>query len=177
MVSKFRKFYGTILKDIYCWIIAISMVSELWLGWYMVKLTYYNRWYHDALMSHKSVGMLLVMPAVVSIIGMAFNWRPGLISLLLTMKPYLYGPRHIILSLLIAVICVTGYVISTSAGAPITIFRWFDVPAIYPASEGVRDLAIEFHYYLAYGAALLIIAHAWMGLRHRLIKLRRMFDH
>ena len=173
MVRKSRKLYDAILKDIYCWAIAISMVSELWLGWYMVKLTYYDRWYHDSLMIHKSVGMLLVVPAMVSIIGMAFNWRPGLISLLLSMKPYLYGPRHIILSLLIAVICVSGYVISTSEGAPIMIFRWFDVPAIYPASEGVRDLAIEFHYYLAYGSVLLIIAHACMGLRHRLIKLRR----
>jgi cytochrome b561 len=72
----------------------------------------------------------------------------------------------------------TGYIISTSAGDGISIFGWLEVPAIITAGEAVRDLAIELHYWLAYGTAGLAIVHALAALKHQFMDhdgmLRRM---
>lgn len=64
---------------------------------------------------------------------------------------------------------VTGYAISTSAGSPVFFFDLFDIPAILPESEGLRGLAVELHYYLSYGAAILVAIHALAALKHQFI--------
>ncbi len=64
---------------------------------------------------------------------------------------------------------VTGYAISTSAGNPVFFFDLFDIPAILPESEGLRGLAVELHYYLSYGAAILVAIHALAALKHQFI--------
>jgi len=64
---------------------------------------------------------------------------------------------------------VTGYAISTSAGNPVFFFDLFDIPAILPESEGLRGLAVELHYYLSYGAAILVAIHALVALKHQFI--------
>jgi cytochrome b561 len=72
----------------------------------------------------------------------------------------------------------TGYIISTSAGDGISMFGWFEVPALLPAGETVRDIAIELHYWLAYGTAALVVIHAAAAVKHQFIDrdgtLRRM---
>ena len=164
---------GLLLKKLYCWFIALSMIGEIWLGGYMVGLTFYDRWYHDSLMLHKSIGMIILLPALIKIMGTVFSRTPGNLSFTFSMKPLLYGPRHVILYLLIAVTCMTGYTISTSEGAGISIFGLFDISSTYPVSKEFRDLAITCHYYLAYGAAIFITAHALMGQKHRRAALKR----
>ena len=29
------------------WLIAVLILGLIWLGWYMVDLTYYDKWYND----------------------------------------------------------------------------------------------------------------------------------
>jgi cytochrome b561 len=64
---------------------------------------------------------------------------------------------------------VTGYAISTSAGSAVAFFDLFDIPAVLPKSEGLRDLAIELHYYLSYGTAILVAIHTLGALKHQFI--------
>ena len=64
---------------------------------------------------------------------------------------------------------LTGYVISTSAGDGIAIFGWFEVPAVLPKSEALRDAAVELHYYLAYGTAALVLLHVTAALKHQFV--------
>lgn len=156
------------LKKLYCWFIALSMVGEIWLGWYMVGLTFYDRWYHDSLMIHKSIGMIVLFPAVVKISFTFLKRSSRKLSSIFSLKPLLYGSRHIILYLIITIVCITGYTISTSEGTGISIFDWFYIPAIYPINKLVRNVATQCHYYLAYGAVVYITAHALMGQKHRL---------
>ncbi len=73
---------------------------------------------------------------------------------------------------------VTGYLISTSAGDGISMFGWFDVPAVLPRSDWIRDLAVELHFYLAYTTAMLVAIHVLAALKHHFVDrdatLRRM---
>jgi cytochrome b561 len=64
---------------------------------------------------------------------------------------------------------VSGYIVSTSAGQGIAIFGWFEVPAVLPESEELRDLAIELHYYLAYITVAVVLLHTAAALKHRFV--------
>ena len=76
---------------------------------------------------------------------------------------------HWFLVVLLVVLPVTGYLISTSEGAGIDIFGLFEVPAFFDISAGTRDLAIDLHYYLAYGGIALVGLHAGAALKHTFI--------
>ena len=87
---------------------------------------------------------------------------------------------HWLLNALIVLVPATGYVISTSEGAGIDMFGLFELPAILGKTEALRDLAIDLHYYLAYGGIALAALHAGAALKHHFIDrgstLRRMLN-
>ena len=160
------------------WTIALAMLGLVALGAWMVGLTYYDPWYNRSLALHKAFGVLLLVLAAAK-----FGWR-------VADRPPGFGPEvkawerngaramHWLLNAGIVLLPVTGYLISTSEGAGIDIFGLFDVPALFEISEGTRDLAVEIHFYLAYGILALVAVHAGAALKHHLVDrgstLRRM---
>ena len=158
-----------VVKDIYCWVMAILCIGLIWLGWYMVGLTFYDRWYHDSLMLHKSLGVIVLL-----LVAVKGGWT------LYDRVEQSSSPRipintkytHITFYLLMAAITMSGYLISTSAGASISIFGIIGMPPILVVSDGTRDIAIGLHYYLSYGTALLVVAHGLARLKPRLFARR-----
>ena len=163
-----RDHYGLVAIGFH-WSIAIAFVGLVGLGAWMVGLTYYDPWYNDSLALHKAVGIVVLALALAK-----FGWK------LADRKPG-YGPEvrayeragatatHWVLNALIVVLPVTGYLISTSEGAGIDVFGLFEVPAFFDVSTGTRDLAIDIHYYLAYGGIALVGIHAIAALKHTFI--------
>ena len=160
------------------WALALAMLGLLGLGAWMVGLTYYDPWYNRSLALHKAFGIL-----VLALAAAKFGWRiadPGP-SFGPEVRPYERAAAtamHWLLNALIVLLPATGYLISTSEGAGIDVFGLFEVPALFDVSEGARDLAIEIHFYLAYGLIALVALHAGAALKHHLVDrgstLRRM---
>ena len=151
------------------WLIAILILGLIWLGWYMVDLTYYDKWYNDSLHYHKSLGILALALALVKI---GWQWHtpaPGPVAGLKTWEKTGAKLMHYILWGMMLLIPVTGYLISTSAGKPIQLFNWFELPAIVDVDEQLRELAIDVHYYLAYATLFLVAGHAGAALKHHFI--------
>jgi cytochrome b561 len=159
--------YGVVSKLLH-WTIALMILGLVWLGWYMVDLTYFDKWYNQSLALHKALGM-----AVLGVAGGFLAWK-------------LYSPSpapvtgvawqqtaarvmHYILLVLMVVIPATGYLISTSAGKAISFFGLFDIPALFDKDAGMRDLAIELHFYLAYGIGVLALGHAAAAVKHQFV--------
>jgi cytochrome b561 len=160
------------------WAVAVLIIGLVALGFWMVDLGYYDRWYNRSLELHKGLGMIALALAVLKIGWAIFDVKPGFLE---TIKPWervAANAVHYLFYLLMLLIPVTGYVISTSAGDGISIFGWLEAPAIFAAGEAMRDLAIELHYWLAYGAAGLAVAHALAAFKHQFLDrdgtLRRM---
>ena len=55
--------FGLVAKLIH-WTIALLILGLIWLGWYMVGLTYYDTWYNDSLTYHKALGMIVLALAI-----------------------------------------------------------------------------------------------------------------
>lgn len=151
------------------WTIALAVIGLVGLGAWMVGLAYYHPWYHDSLALHKAIGIVVIALALAK-----FGWRfaerkPGFEP---EVRPYERAgatAMHWLLSALIILLPVTGYLISTSEGAGVDIFGLFELPALFEISEPVRDLAIAIHFYLAYGGIALVAIHAGAALKHHLV--------
>ena len=64
---------------------------------------------------------------------------------------------------------ITGYAISTSAGRGISMFGWFELPALFSVDEQTREWAVQLHFYLAYGTAIVVLGHIGAALKHQFI--------
>ena len=151
------------------WTIALAMIGLVVLGAWMVGLTYYDPWYNQSLALHKAIGLVVLALALAKFGWKIADARPG------------YGPEvkpcermgatamHWVLNALLIVLPVSGYLISTSEGAGIDMFGLFDVPALFGVSAEARDLAIDIHYYVAYGGIALVAIHIGASLKHTVI--------
>jgi cytochrome b561 len=170
--------YGLITKLLH-WAVALLIIGMIWLGWYMVGLDYYDVWYYDSLASHKALGLLVLELAILKIVWKTFNRNPPLPSNVVGWERFTATASHHFLLAMMLVLPLTGYITSTSEGQGISFFGWYELPAIFPVSEQVRDLAIDLHFYLAYITAVIVLLHAGAAVKHQFIDkdgiLRRMF--
>ena len=158
--------YGVVTKLLH-WMVALLIVGLIWLGWYMVDLTYYDRWYNDSLSLHKAFGLLVLALGITKIAWIVYSHPPDFVASLKRWERLAARSTHHLFYLLMLLIPTTGYVISTSKGAGISMFGWFEVPPLFAVSESMRDLAIEVHFYAAYGAAAFVVLHAAAAIKHQ----------
>ena len=169
--------YGIVASGFH-WAIALAIVGLVGLGAWMVGLTYYDPWYYDSLALHKAIGIVVLALALAK-----FGWKlvdrnPGFGP---EVKPHERAgatAMHWLLNALMVLLPVTGYLISTSEGAGINMFGLFEVPALVDVTAGTRDLAIDIHFYVAYGGIALVGMHIIAALKHHFVDrgstLRRM---
>lgn len=160
--------YGLVSKLMH-WLLAALMLGLAALGWYMVDLSYFDPWYHDALEWHKALGMTVLVLAIGKAAWLVASPPPALTGALPRWQRVAARSVHVALFAAMLLLPVTGYVISTSDGKPVSMFGLFDVPAVLPRATGVRDAAIDLHFYAAYGMVALAAAHALAALKHQFV--------
>jgi cytochrome b561 len=169
--------YGLIAK-LFHWVMAVLIIGLIALGWYMVGLTYYDPLYHDTLTWHRSLGVIVMVLIVVRLGWMLVDRRSKASASLTPFEAIASRIVHGVLIVLMVVMPVSGYLISTEAGDPVSVFGLVSVPAVIDVSDQLRDLATAIHYYSVYGAAILVALHAVAALKHHLVDrdetLRRM---
>ncbi len=134
-----------------------------------MDLSYYDKWYNRSLELHKALGVLVLALAVTKIAWVAYDGKPAYPEPIKRWERAAATAVHHLFYLLMLLIPVTGYVTSTSAGDGISMFGWLEISALKPAGDRLRDVAIELHYWLAYGTAALALLHAAAALMHRFI--------
>jgi len=73
----------------------------------------------------------------------------------------------VVAGLLMVLIPLTGYLVSTSDGKAVIVFSWLKIPAVIAHDPTLRDWAVTLHYYLAYGVLFLALGHAGAALKHQ----------
>jgi len=160
--------YGLVTKLLH-WVIAFSILGLIGLGWWMVELSYYDPWYHKSLSLHRVLGLAVLGLAVAMLLWQRVSKPPALPSSIPRGQQIAAHAVHHTLFLMMLLLPVTGYLISTSAGQGIPVYGLFEVPALVRVSDETRDIAIAVHYYCAYGTALLATVHAAAALKHQFI--------
>lgn len=160
--------FGLVSKLLH-WLIALGIIGLIWLGWWMVRLGYYDPWYHDSLQFHQTAGMLVLLLAFAKICWQLGNRLPLPGPHLKPWQIRVSKGMHYMLYALMILVPVTGYMTTTSSGQGVPMFGLFEFPALLPSTETSRDVAIAIHYYVSYVGIALILGHAGAALKHHFI--------
>lgn len=158
--------YGLVARVLH-WTLAVLILGLVWLGWVLVDMGYYDPWYNTAITAHETLGMLVLALAAFKLVWLAYDGSPASQPELSALERGSSKFVHWVLILMMLVIPVTGYLTSTSDGAAVAMFDWFEIPAVVPVSTAVRDWSIDAHYYGAYGVFFLAILHAAAAIKHQ----------
>lgn len=146
--------YGIVTRILH-WVVALLIIGLIGLGWWMVGLSYYDRWYYDARELHKALGMLALTLGGVKVLWYLSNHTVAFATSVTPYQRLAARSVHVLFLALMVVIPVTGYVISTSAGEGVSMFGLFEVPALLECGKSLRELAIDVHFYASYTASTL----------------------
>jgi cytochrome b561 len=160
------------------WVTAAAIFGLFAVGWYMIDLSYYDSMSKVLLESHRSIGILLGLLLAFRLLWNAFNRRPDPVAGSTKLDGVMAKMAHYTMHLLMVLIVVSGYLISTAKGASISVFDWFEVPATLSGITNQEDIAGEIHKILAYAIIGLAALHTAAALKHHFIDkdetLRRM---
>ena len=160
--------YGLISMLLH-WLFAIAVYAMFGLGLWMVTLSYYDGWYHQGPELHKSIGIVLMMALVIRVVWRRISPPPPAPKSHTAFTRLSAAGAHIALYLILFAILLSGYLISTAEGKPISVFGLFDVPATLSDAGSQADLAGTVHLWLAWGVVILSVLHGLAALKHHFI--------
>ena len=160
--------YG-IISILLHWFMAILIIGLFFLGQYMVGLDYYDSWYQIAPWWHKSIGLSVLVLLIIRFIWRLNNIKPLSLSKSATWTVKIAEIVHILFYILLVIIGLSGYFISTSKGAGIDVFGWFNLPSVTTLNESQADLASKIHEIATQILIALVVIHAIAALKHHFI--------
>ena len=167
-ITNTRSGYGLVAIILH-WLMALLIVGLFVLGVYMVELDYYDKWYNSAPWWHKAFGMVVFLLLVLRLGWVLFNIHPTPLSSYQRWEIIAARATHILFYVLLVVICVSGYFITTAKGAPIDIFGWFNIPALIKLDSDTAKAVGEVHEIAAYIMAVLFVLHVIATFKHLIL--------
>lgn len=162
------------------WIIAIAIIALFFSGEWMVGLDYYHEWYTKAPYLHKSIGLILLLVIILASILRVLTNKPKHSSSLSRFETRTALVVQISMSLLTYAVIITGYLIVTAKGEAVSVFNWFEIPALFPELNFKNDWVGKLHNWGAHLIMGLACLHALAALFHHFVKkdstLKRMLN-
>lgn len=171
MIKNTENTYGFVAICLH-WVMALAILFMFGLGLYMVELSYYDAWYRSSLDLHKSLGVLLFLVLVLRIIWRTINVEPKPLSKdggSARFEVIAAKFAHRALYLLMLLLMLSGYLISTADGRGIEVFNIVEVPGLGEFVENQEDVAGEAHEYIAWILISLVLVHVMAALKHHFI--------
>jgi cytochrome b561 len=124
----------------------------------------------DLFVLHKSIGMLVLVLMVIRVAWRAINTAPSLPADMRPLERHTAQASHLLLYLLLLLMPVTGWIVTSAANVPFRIFWLIPLSAIVEPDKAVADAAALLHFVLFVVLASLLIAHIGAALRHHFLK-------
>jgi len=147
------------------WSIAALLLVQIPLAWYMVDLPVGpDKLSNYAL--HKSFGMLLFTLAVLRLLRALLGKRPQLPPGTPAYEKILARLTQGLLYLLVMVMPVTGWVMSSAANIPVIVFGMIRLPSLVGPDKALMESMEEVHEMQAFVLLTLVALHIAAGLKH-----------
>lgn len=168
--------YGVITLFFH-WLIAILMIGMVILGLYMVELPVSLnklKWYTW----HKQIGITILGLAALRLIWRFTSRIPALPQKMPKWQQLMAHATHWALYLLMFALPISGWVLISAAGVPLSYFGLFIIPNLVTHSRELMHTVITIHHWLGYALIILIGVHSGAALMHHFVDkdnvLRRM---
>ncbi|RZL86852.1 MAG: cytochrome b [Variovorax sp.] len=162
--------WGAVAKFFH-WLVAALIFTQFALGWLATSWRL-SPTKLDLFVWHKSIGML-----VLALVLMRLLWRlatptptPALPADMPAWERAAARLSHVLLYAVMIAMPLTGWITSSAAGVPFSIFWLIPLPAIVGPDEHTAELAALAHFSLGLGFAALLVLHIGAALRHHFIK-------
>jgi cytochrome b561 len=161
--------YGAIAIALH-WAMAVLLLGLFALGIYMVGLPEvgFDTEKITLILVHKAVGMLALLVAAIRLAWRLRSPLPQLADGLPDWQQVSARFVHLMFYALMFALPLTGWLMSSAGGYPVSFFGWFDLPDLIPVNEQVFRLLIDVHRWLAWLLAFFLVLHAGAALRHHL---------
>jgi cytochrome b561 len=140
-------------------VILASIAEDLPTG--VQKIAMYAR--------HKSVGITILVLAIVRLAWRWANPRPPLPD---TLKPYergLAGFTHAALYILLFAMPLTGWMMTSARGFPVSWFGFFQLPDFVPKDKSLYEAMKQTHDTLALVLYAIVTLHVLAALKHHFV--------
>ncbi len=127
---------------------------------------------------HKSIGITILGLAALRLLWRWLNPTPPLPSNLTPHERFLARCTHATLYVLLFAMPLTGWIMSSARGFPVSWFNLYQLPDLVPKSRAIYDAMVTTHAALAIALALTVTLHIAGALKHHFVlkddTLRRM---
>ncbi|HZO21318.1 MAG TPA: cytochrome b [Steroidobacteraceae bacterium] len=118
---------------------------------------------------HKSVGLTILVLAIIRLLWRWTNPTPPLPN---TLKPYertLARLTHAALYLLLFAMPLTGWMMTSARGFPVSWFNLFQLPDFVPKNQRLYEAMKETHHVLSYALYTVAFLHVAAALKHHFV--------
>jgi len=153
------------------WLLALLITTLVVMGIYMVRLpdVGFSATKIILVLIHKEIGMIVLGLAVVRLAWRQWNVLPRLVETLPEWQKVIAIFVHLSLYALMLALPITGWLMSSAAGIPVSVLNLVTLPDYVPRDELLFERLRLIHDWFGYAIALLICLHAGAALGHHFV--------
>ena len=121
------------------------------------------------LANHKSIGITILVLAVIRLIYRLLNPVPDLPSSMPKWQVKASKASHVLLYGLLFALPVSGWLMSSAKAYTVSWFNIFSLPDVLTPSESLAELLQQSHYYLSEALFVIAVIHILAALKHHFI--------
>jgi len=170
MTSKQKKppqGYGAVAIALH-WLVALCIFGSLWLGFYMQALPFSPRKL-ELYSWHKWLGVSIFLLVLLRLSWRLLRGAPAMVEGLSAQVRRWAAWGHRALYLLMVVMPLTGWLMSSALGVQTVWFGVLPLPNLLPKDKAVGEMLRTLHGLLAYGLIALIAGHVLAALKHQFL--------
>lgn len=162
--------YGDVAIALH-WLMAILLATLVVLGLYMVSLpdAGFDTRKIALILYHKELGILALTLALLRLAWRVAHALPALVATLPEWQKVVARFVHLCLYGLMFALPVSGWLMSSAAGFPVTFLGLWDLPDVVAQDEYLFRLFVQVHKWLGYALIALTLVHAGAALRHHFV--------
>jgi cytochrome b561 len=160
--------YGFIAVALH-WVMAALLIGLAALGVYMVALpdVGFDTRKILLILYHKELGMLALVLFAMRLAWRVTNILPNLVEDLPDWQKVTARFVHLCFYALMFALPMTGWLMSSAAGFPVSFLQLFPLPDLIGPSDYLFRQLIDIHKWLSYALLAFLAVHAGAALRHR----------
>lgn len=149
------------------WLTALLIFIQIPLGFYAESLRL-SPLKMDVFVWHKSLGILVLLLLILRLLWRIKSTIPEPLSSS-QIQARLAQAAHWVLYGLMALLPISGWIISSAANIPIKLFWLVPLPALVGPDDALKSLAAQVHEICVFVLLAVIILHIGAALRHHLL--------
>jgi cytochrome b561 len=159
--------YGAVAIALH-WLMAALLVALLALGLYMMRLpdAGFDTRKVVLILIHKQLGLLALLLAALRLAWRVGSALPALVGTLPDWQKVIARFVHLCFYGVMFALPISGWLMSSAAGIPVSLFGLFDLPDLVPYSDDWFQALVQLHKGLGYALLVCIVVHAGAALRH-----------